>query len=100
MYQEICRIFFNNELSKAGINHIIIPTVFRDDYITALKGFSYQGNPNPIISAFIKAYKITNSIDWSKPLNDINIFIRENSGFEKDINSIWGISPQIMSKNT
>jgi len=96
----ISRIFFNNELSKAGINHIIIPTVFRDDYITALKGFSHQGNPNPIISAFIKAYKITNSIDWSKPLNDINIFIRENSGFEKDVNSIWGISPQIVSKNT
>lgn len=90
----LSRIFLNNELSKAGINHIVIPTVFRDDYITALKGFSHQGNPNPIISALIKAYKITNSINWSKSLNDINSFIRDNSGFEKDINSIWGILPQ------
>ena len=90
----LSRIFLNNELSKAGINHIVIPTVFRDDYITALKGFSHQGNPNPIISALLKAYRITNSINWSESLDDINSFIRDNSGFEKDISSIWGVAPQ------
>lgn len=95
----LSRIFLNNELSKANINHIVIPTVFRDDYITALKGFSHQGNPNPIISALIKAYKITNSINWSESLNDINSFIRGNSGFEKDISSMWGLAPQQNTTN-
>lgn len=87
------RIFMNNELSKANKSHIIIPTVFREDYITALKGFSHQGNSKPIISALIKAYNITNAIDWTKKMTDITKFIEDNSGFEKDINSVWGVKP-------
>ncbi len=94
----LSRIFMNNELSCASFSHIVIPTVFRDDYITALKGFSHQGNSKPIISALIKAYKITNSINWDDNRVDINAMLYKNSGFEKDTNSIWGISPNTINK--
>ncbi len=89
----ISRIFMNNELSRANQAHLVIPTVFRDDYITALKGFSHQGNPKPIIKALIKAYKITNSINWSTKRAEINSYIYKNSGFEKDTNGVWGVLP-------
>ena len=89
----ISRIFMNNELSRANLAHIVIPTVFRDDYITALKGFSHQHNPKPIIKALIKAYRITNSIDWERQREEISHYIYKNSGFEKDTNGVWGVFP-------
>ena len=89
----ISRIFMNNELSRANYAHILIPTVFRDDYITALKGFSHQRNPKPIIKALIKAYRITNSVNWNNNRAEINSYIYKNSGFEKDTNGIWGVFP-------
>jgi len=95
----ISRIFMNNELSKVNALHIVIPTVFRDDYITALKGFSHQHNPKPIIKALIKAYKITASIDWSLKRENIKKFIYDNSGFEKDTNGIWGVKPTSKNKS-
>ena len=91
----ISRIFMNNELSHANLSHILIPTVFRDDYITALKGFSHQKNPKPIIKALIKAYRITNSIKWDSEREDINSYIYNNSGFEKDTDGVWGIPPSL-----
>ena len=95
----ISRIFMNNELSSANASHIIIPTVFRDDYITALKGFSHQNNPKPIIKALIKAYKITASINWNDKRTNIKKFIYNNSGFEKDTNGIWGVKPNLHNKS-
>lgn len=96
----IARIFMNNELSKGRQLRILIPTVFRDDYITSLKGFSHQENPQPIIKSLIKAYKITYQINWNKMPNEIKEFIRDNSGFEKDSNSIWGINPTTLQKKS
>jgi fido (protein-threonine AMPylation protein) len=94
----ISRMFMNNELSLANKMRIVIPTVFREDYISALKAFSQQNNPKPIVSALIKAYKITKSIDWSSNMNSITQYIKENSGFEKGLNSIWGVKPDSNDK--
>ena len=91
----IARLFMNNELSKGNQLHILVPTVFRDDYITALKGFSHQENPQPIINSLVKAYKITNEIKWESLRGEVTEYIQNNSGFEKDSNSIWGVRPSL-----
>ena len=91
----IARLFMNNELSKGKQLHILVPTVFRDDYITALKGFSHQENPRPVINSLAKAYKITNEINWKSLRREVTEYIQNNSGFEKDTNSIWGVKPSL-----
>lgn len=94
----IARLFMNNELSKGKQLHLLVPTVFRDDYITALKGFSHQENPRPIINSLAKAYKITNEINWKSLRQEVMEYIQNNSGFEKDANSIWGVKPSILNE--
>ncbi|MBO7101617.1 MAG: Fic family protein [Bacteroidales bacterium] len=50
----VSRIMMNAELSAAGQSKIIIPTVFRIDYIDTLRLLSRQGNPDKFIKAMLR----------------------------------------------
>jgi hypothetical protein len=47
----ISRVMMNAELTHAGEVKIIIPTVFRDDYMLVLRKLTRQGDPEPYIRA-------------------------------------------------
>jgi fido (protein-threonine AMPylation protein) len=47
----IARLMMNAELVHAGLSRIIIPTVFRDDYLLALRALSRSNNPAPLVRA-------------------------------------------------
>lgn len=49
------RIMMNAELVSVGQSTIIIPTVFRDDYLQALRALSRRHRPGPFIQAVIRA---------------------------------------------
>jgi fido (protein-threonine AMPylation protein) len=61
----ISRIMMNAELVSGGEQRIIIPTIYRDNYIEALKALSH----NQITDSYVKmldfAQRYTNMIDWS-----------------------------------
>ena len=54
----------NAELVAAGEERIVIPTVFRANYLSALKALSQSGRPEPIVRVLDFAQKWTASIDW------------------------------------
>lgn len=58
------RIMMNAELVAGGEQRIIIPTVFRNDYLTSLKALSQNGNAAPLIRVLDFAQKYTGSIRW------------------------------------
>ncbi len=58
------RIMMNAELVAQDEQRIIIPTVFRDDYLTALKALSQNERPPPLIRVLDFAQKYTSSIRW------------------------------------
>lgn len=87
----ISRVLMNNFLSQDNSMRIIIPTVFRDDYITALKAFSQGHRVEAICSAMQKAYQITAMIPWRESLDTIIDFLQKNSGFSDPKDSLWGI---------
>ena len=86
----LSRIMMNAELIANDEQRIIIPTVYRENYLLALKGLSH----NKITDAFIKtidfAQKYTQFIDWTSlknatdMLNNTNAFT-ENSEDESAI---------------
>ena len=55
----ISRIMMNAELVSVGQSTIIIPTVFRDDYLQALRALSRRNRPAPLVQALIKAQKFS-----------------------------------------
>lgn len=61
----ISRIMMNAELSAAGMPKIIIPTVYRIDYIDALKRLTQYGEPATIIRAMERVRLFSSGLDGS-----------------------------------
>jgi hypothetical protein len=61
----IARIMMNAELVTAGEERIIIPTVYRSNYLTALKAMSQSSQPTPIIRTLDFARKCVAAVPWT-----------------------------------
>jgi hypothetical protein len=61
----VARIMMNAELVAADEQKIIIPTVYRDNYTSALKALSQNGKSTPVVQALDFAQKYTASIPWN-----------------------------------
>jgi len=51
----IARMMMNAELFSTNLSTIIIPTVFRDDYIFSLRALTRRHDPDPFVRMLIKA---------------------------------------------
>lgn len=60
----VARIMMNAELEAAGEHKIVIPTVYRDNYISALKAISNGGDCRPLIRTLDFAQRYTASVSW------------------------------------
>ena len=58
------RIMMNAELVTAGEERIVVPTVYRSHYLSALKALSQNGRAEPLIRMLDFAQKWTAAIDW------------------------------------
>jgi Fic/DOC family len=52
-----CRIMMNAELLASGLATVIIPNVFRDDYIQALRALTRRGRSEPLIDVITMAQR-------------------------------------------
>ena len=55
----ISRIMMNAELTAAGQTKIIVPTVFRPDYIGALRRLSRDGDPEVLVTAMLRLWEFS-----------------------------------------
>ena len=75
------RIMMNVELAAAGEERIIVPTVYRANYLSALKALSQSGRPEPLIRMLDYAQRWTAAVDWrsldetARELDDCNAFL-------------------------
>lgn len=60
----IARAFMNAELVAAGERRILIPTVYREDYLGGLRALSRQDHPMPFILMLDQAQRFTASVRW------------------------------------
>ena len=58
------RILMNAELVAAGEERIVIPTVYRANYLAALKSLSQGGRPEPLIRVLDYAQRWTIAVSW------------------------------------
>ena len=61
----IARIMMNADLVTAGEERIIIPTVYRSNYLTALKAMSQSSQPTPIIRTLDFVRKWVAAVPWT-----------------------------------
>ena len=60
----LARVFMNAELAAAGETRIIIPTVYRDDYLLALRALSRQSRPQPFVAMLDRAQRFAGELDF------------------------------------
>lgn len=61
----VARALANAELTSAGQQRLVIPIVFRDDYLAALRAMSRRGAPVPLLRALSRAQAWAAEVDWS-----------------------------------
>ena len=87
----ISRIMMNSELVAAKEQRIIIPTIYRANYLASLKALSNRASPEPLIRTLDFAQRFMQSIDWSNfahaegELRDANAFMDSAEAEERGI---------------
>lgn len=82
----IARIMMNAELVHTGQCRIIIPTVYREDYLLALRQLSRTGNAEAYIKMLLRAQAFTSSINFNryedavKELEKCHAFMQPHEG--------------------
>ncbi|MCF7824816.1 MAG: Fic family protein [Candidatus Marinimicrobia bacterium] len=80
----IARIMMNAELSQSNLQKIIIPTVYRENYLLALRALSRSQNPGPLIEALLKAQSFSSQIDFGDWDSAVEGLTRSNAFEESD----------------
>lgn len=82
----IARILMNAELDVANQSRIIIPTVYREDYLLSLRKLSRKQDPAPYIKMLSHAQKFTSAISYEEYYQTLaqfqacNAFLEPNEG--------------------
>jgi hypothetical protein len=77
----IARVLMNAELSSQGAQRIVIPLVYRDNYLQSLRALSRNGNPAPLIRVLDFAQHYAAAIPWQdlrlaeQMLKETNAFV-------------------------
>lgn len=87
----VARVLMNAELSAAGEQRIVIPIVYRDDYLLGLRALSRNADPQPLIRVLDFAQAYAAAIDWSdlaaaeRVLERTNAFVTPDLAVERDL---------------
>lgn len=87
----VARVLMNAELSAAGEQRIVIPIVYRDNYLQGLRALSRNGNPQPLVRVLDFAQAYAAAIDWSdlrtaeRMLERTNAFVTPEDAEERNV---------------
>lgn len=78
----IARVMMNAELTKEGQSKIIIPTVFREDYMGALRKLTRQSSPDAYIRMLQRAQEFSATI-FDDDMNKMEKHLKESNAFKE-----------------
>ena len=76
----IARIMMNAELVSANQSKIIIPNVYREDYILSLKKLTRQREADTYIRTLAKAHEFSATI-YGESMDDIQVKLENSNAF-------------------
>ena len=76
------RLVMNAELSALNACRIIVPTLFREEYLDCLRALSRNGDPEPFLSAMQRILRWTASFDY-EDLSQVIALMQSCHAFEK-----------------
>ncbi|MEX2468003.1 MAG: Fic family protein [Gemmatimonadota bacterium] len=76
----VARIMTNAELIAGGQHRIVIPTVYREDYLLALRSLTRQGRTDPLLRMLDRAQEWVSRIDFGDLRSALRV-IRDTNAF-------------------
>jgi len=81
----------NAELVKAGQSKIMIPTVYRDDYMGALKKFTKQKKCDTYIKMLLRAQEFSANV-YAEKIDEMQAYLISCNAFMEDSDIILKIA--------
>ena len=79
------RLAMNCMLSSAHMSRIIIPTVYREDYLLPLKALSHNEVPEPLLAALGRAQRWSAAFDYAQSRTALRDALARCNAFQEDI---------------
>lgn len=76
----MARVMMNAELTKADQSKIIIPTVYRDDYLGALRKLTRQRDPRAYVRMLGRTHEFSATI-FSEDMDEMQGLLKESNAF-------------------
>lgn len=87
------RLAMNCMLSAAGQTRIIVPTVYREDYLLPLKSLSNHADAAPYLRAMTRIQAWTAVFDYNQPRPALYQAMKQCNAFEEDLRNYRLIFP-------
>jgi hypothetical protein len=81
------RLAMNCVLSAHALSRIIIPTVYREDYLLPLKALSHNKIADPLINALTRVQRWSAAFDYSLPRQQLRESLARCNAFQEDLRS-------------
>ncbi|PQV52598.1 Fic family protein [Paraburkholderia sp. BL21I4N1] len=88
------RLAMNCVLSEAGVCRIIVPTVYREDYLLPLKRLTNDRDAAPYIRTMTRIHDWTSRFDYDQPRHDVQHQLDRCSAFKEDLKNYRLIFPE------
>jgi hypothetical protein len=81
------RLAMNCMLSAQALSRIIIPTVYREDYLLPLKALTHNRIAAPVIGSLSRAQRWSAAFDYSQPRAQLRESLARCNAFQEDLRS-------------
>lgn len=85
------RVLMNAALTAAGEQRIVIPLVYRDEYLRGLRALSRNANPQPLVRVLDFAQEYAAAIEWSDLRRAEDMLERTNALVPPDLAEERGV---------
>ena len=82
----MARVMMNAELVRAGQSRIIVPTVFREDYILSLRKLTRHKDPSAYINVMVKLHKFSDNL-YGTDFKELKDYLGECNAYEDPSNA-------------
>jgi fido (protein-threonine AMPylation protein) len=79
------RLAMNCVLSAAKFSRIIVPTVYREDYLLPLKAMSNHREPAPLIASLTRAQRWSAAFDYARARSEVREQLTRCNAFQEDL---------------
>jgi hypothetical protein len=87
------RLAMNCVLSAERMSRIIVPTVYREDYLLPLKALSHQQDPQPLLASIARIQRWSAAFDYGGARADLQAAMARCNAFQEDLRSYHLVFP-------